>query len=64
MDCQVSLEGGDGIESVALGLLGTLVNDRLRVHQLMELEHEDDEAELTPQNKKLKPDIDFMRSYQ
>ncbi|MCX9084953.1 MAG: hypothetical protein OIN87_09170 [Candidatus Methanoperedens sp.] len=66
MDCSVSLEGTRNIETRAIKLLSHLVQDRIRLYEvLQELEHEDDDSSARPKAKKVKPDIqqDFMRGY-
>lgn len=65
MDCSVKLEGARNIESRALGLLSAMVQDRMKIQELMnEIDHEDnEESSRMSKKKKIEADSEFMKGY-
>lgn len=64
MDCSVKITGKGNIEKKAFSLLGALIQDRLKVYEVLEnLEHEDEEAGGSHKKRKCVPDIEFVKAY-
>jgi len=59
MDCAVKIEGKKNLEMKALSIMAALVQDRMRMYELMqELEAEEHNKPIN--NRKLKPDIMYV----
>lgn len=66
MDCSIELKDNKkNLEGRAINLLSYMIQDRLKVIEVMQQLHEyDDEPGARKSKKKIiKPDIDFMRCY-
>lgn len=65
MDVSVELTGKKNLEQRALGLMSYLIQDRLKLQEVMNEMHEYDEYELERKSKKkpIHADVEFLKMY-